>query len=142
MIKKISDKDKIDWQNFISNKEKIPNKDFVFQKKARYEKVRKIDLHGHTIEEANKTIEKFILKNYNDEITKIIVITGKGLRSKNVVNPYVSKELSILKYSVPEFVESNKELMSKIIEVTDAKIEDGGSGAFYIYLKNKKKYDR
>ena len=142
MIKKISDKDKIDWQNFISNKEKIPNKDFVFQKKARYEKVRKIDLHGHTIEEANKTIEKFILKNYNDEITKIIVITGKGLRSKNVVNPYVSKELSILKYSVPEFVESNKELMSKIIEVTDAKIEDGGSGAFYIYLKNKKKYER
>ena len=142
MIKKISDKDKIDWQNFISNKEKIPNKDFISQKKIRHEKVRKIDLHGHTIEEANKTIEKFILKNYNDEITKIIVITGKGLRSKNVANPYVSKELSILKYSVPEFVESNKELMSKIIEVTDAKIEDGGSGAFYIYLKNKKKYDR
>tara|TARA_B110001450_G_C17307525_1_gene354074 strand:+ start:13 stop:441 length:429 start_codon:yes stop_codon:yes gene_type:complete len=142
LIKKISDKDKIDWQNFISNKEKIPNKDFISQKKIRHEKVRKIDLHGHTIEEANKTIEKFILKNYNDEITKIIVITGKGLRSKNVANPYVSKELSILKYSVPEFVESNKELMSKIIEVTDAKIEDGGSGAFYIYLKNKKKYDR
>ena len=142
MIKKISDKDKIDWQNFISNKEKIPNKDFVSQKKVRHEKVRKIDLHGYTIEEANKTIEKFILKNYNDGITKIIVITGKGLRSKNVANPYVSKDLSILKYSVPEFVESNKELISKIIEVTDAKIEDGGSGAFYIYLKNKKKYDR
>ena len=142
MIKKISDKDKIDWQNFISNKEKIPNKDFVSQKKVRHEKVRKIDLHGYTIEEANKTIEKFILKNYNDGITKIIVITGKGLRSKNVANPYVSKDLSILKYSVPEFVESNKELISKIIEVTDAKIEDGGSGAFYIYLKNKKKYER
>ena len=141
MIKKISDKDKIDWQNFISNKEKIPNKDFVSQKKVRHEKVRKIDLHGYTIEEANKTIEKFILKNYNDGITKIIVITGKGLRSKNVANPYVSKDLSILKYSVPEFVESNKELISKIIEVTDAKIEDGGSGAFYIYLKNKKKYE-
>ena len=142
MIKKISDKDKIDWQNFISNKEKIPNKDFVSQKKVRHEKVRKIDLHGYTIEEANKTIEKFILKNYNDGITKIIVITGKGLRSKNVANPYVSKDLSILKYSVPEFVESNKELISKIIEVTDAKIEDGGSGAFYIYLKNKKKNER
>jgi len=142
LIKKISDKDKIDWQNFISNKEKIPNKDFVSQKKVRHEKVRKIDLHGYTIEEANKTIEKFILKNYNDGITKIIVITGKGLRSKNVANPYVSKDLSILKYSVPEFVESNKELISKIIEVTDAKIEDGGSGAFYIYLKNKKKYER
>ena len=141
MIKKISDKDKIDWQNFISNKEKIPNKDFISQKKIRHEKVRKIDLHGHTIEEANKTIEKFILKNYNDGITKIIVITGKGLRSKNVANPYLSKDLSILKYSVPEFVESNKDLMSKIIEITDAIIEDGGSGAFYIYLKNKKKYE-
>ena len=137
MIKKISDKDKIDWQNFISNKEKIPNKDFVSQKKVRHEKVRKIDLHGYTIEEANKTIEKFILKNYNDGITKIIVITGKGLRSKNVANPYLSKDLSILKYSVPEFIDSNKNLMKMIIEITDAKIEDGGSGAFYIYLKNK-----
>jgi|TARA_B110001450_G_scaffold5017_1_gene5233 DNA-nicking Smr family endonuclease len=141
LIKKISDKDKKDWQNFISNKEKIPNKDFISQKKIRHEKIRKIDLHGYTLEEANKAIEKFILKNYNDGITKIIVITGKGLRSKNVANPYLSKDLSILKYSVPEFVESNKDLMSKIIEITDAIIEDGGSGAFYIYLKNKKKYE-
>jgi DNA-nicking Smr family endonuclease len=138
--KKISDKDKKDWENFILNKEKIPNKDFVTQKKIRQEKIKKIDLHGHTLEEANKSIEKFIQKSFNDGVTKIIVITGKGLRSKNVSNPYLSKDLSILKYSVPEFIESNHSLMKKIIEITDAKIEDGGSGAFYIYIKNKFKF--
>ena len=140
MNKKISDKDKKDWENFILNKEKIPNKDFVTQKKIRQEKIKKIDLHGHTLEEANKSIEKFIQKSFNDGVTKIIVITGKGLRSKNVSNPYLSKDLSILKYSVPEFIESNHSLMKKIIEITDAKIEDGGSGAFYIYIKKKFKF--
>ena len=131
------DKDKQDWENFLNNKEKIPNKDFVHKKNTRYEKVKKIDLHGYTIEEANKAIEQFIQKYFDESVTKIIVITGKGLRSKNVENPYLSKDLSILKYSVPEFIESNKDLMKMIIESTDAKIEDGGSGAFYIYLKNK-----
>ena len=139
MIKKILDKDKEDWEKFINNKEKIPNKDYVYQKIIRYEKIRKIDLHGYTIEEANKTIEEFIQKSFNENITKIIVITGKGLRSKNAENPYLSKDLSILKYSVPEFIENNKILTQIIIEITDAKIEDGGSGAFYIYLKNKNK---
>ena len=137
MIKKISDKDKQDWENILKNKEKIPNKDFVKIKKIRQEKIKKIDLHGHTLEEANKSIEKFILKSYDESVTKIIVITGKGLRSKNVENPYLSKDLSILKYSVPEFIESNNFLIKMIIEITDAKIEDGGSGAFYIFLKNK-----
>ena len=140
MIKKILDKDKEDWEKFINNKEKIPNKDSVYQKIIRYEKIRKIDLHGYTIEEANKTIEEFIQKSFNENITKIIVITGKGLRSKNAENPYLSKDLSILKYSVPEFIENNKILTQIIIEITDAKIEDGGSGAFYIYLKNKNKF--
>jgi DNA-nicking Smr family endonuclease len=133
----ILDKDKEDWQNFLKNKEKIPNKDLVNKKNIRYEKIKKIDLHGYTIEEANKTVEKFVQKCFNENVTKIIVITGKGLRSKNVENPYLSKDLSILKYSVPEFIESNIGLTKKIIEITDAKIEDGGSGAFYIYLKNK-----
>ena len=131
------DKDKQDWEKFLNNKEKIPNKDFIHKKNIRYEKIKKIDLHGYTIEEANKAIEKFIQKCFEESVTKIIVITGKGLRSKNVENPYLSRDLSILKYSVPEFIESNKDLMKMIIESTDAKIEDGGSGAFYIYLKNK-----
>ena len=131
------DKDKQDWENFLNNKEKIPNKDSIHKKNIRYEKIKKIDLHGYTIEEANKAIEKFIQKSFDENVTKIIVITGKGLRSKNVENPYLSKDLSILKYSVPEFIENSKTLTQLIIETTDAKIEDGGSGAFYIFLKNK-----
>ena len=134
------DKDKQDWENFLNNKEKILNKDFIHKKNVRYEKIKKIDLHGYTIEEANKAIEQFIQKCFDEDVTKIIVITGKGLRSKNVENPYLSKDLSILKYSVPEFIENNKSLKQFIIEITDAKIEDGGSGAFYIYLKNKNKF--
>jgi DNA-nicking Smr family endonuclease len=134
------DKNKQDWENFLNNKEKIPNKDSVHKKNIRYEKIKKIDLHGYTIEEANKAIEQFIQKCFEESVTKIIVITGKGLRSKNVENPYLSKDLSILKYSVPEFIEKNKSLTKSIIETTDAKIEDGGSGAFYIYLKNKNKF--
>ena len=133
-------KDMHDWENFLNNKEKIPNKDSVHKKNIRYEKIKKIDLHGCTIEEANKVIEQFIQKYFDEDVTKIIVITGKGLRSKNVENPYLSKNLSILKYSVPEFIENNKSLTQFIIEIKDAKIEDGGSGAFYIYLKNKNKF--
>ena len=132
------DKDKQDWENFLNNKQKIPNKDFVHKKNIRYEKIKKIDLHGYTIEEANKAIEQFIQKCFDEDVTKIIVITGKGLRSSNIENPYLSKDLSILKYSVPEFIENNKSLTQLINETTDAKIEDGGSGAFYIYLKRKK----
>jgi len=139
LIKKISDKDKKDWENFISNKEKIPNKDFIFKKKIRQEKIKRIDLHGYTLEEANLSIKNFIQRCFEGSVTKIIVITGKGMRSKNIANPYLSKDLSILKYSVPEFIESNNSLKKMIIEIKDAKIEDGGSGAFYIYLKNKLK---
>ena len=136
-IIEILDKDKKDWENFLKNEEKMPNKDFVKKKNIRYEKIKKIDLHGYTIEEANKAVEQFIQKCFYESVTKVIVITGKGLRSKNFENPYLSKDLSILKYSVPEFIESNLSLMKMIIEIIDAKIEDGGSGAFYIYLKNK-----
>ena len=137
MIKIITDKDKQDWEKFLKDKEKIPNKDFAIKNNIRYEKIKKIDLHGYSIEEANKTIEQFIEKCFDTSVTKIIVITGKGLRSKSVENPYLSKDLSILKYSVPEFIETNPTLVRMIIEITDAKIEDGGSGAFYIFLKNK-----
>ena len=140
MNKKISNKDKKDWEDFINNKERIPNKDTPIKKIKREEFIKKIDLHGHTLQNANKSIERFIKKCFGDSVTKIIVITGKGLRSKNIANPYVSKDVSILKYSVPEYIESNKDLLRMIIEITDAKIEDGGSGAFYIFLKNKYKY--
>jgi|TARA_B100000900_G_scaffold153020_1_gene129965 DNA-nicking Smr family endonuclease len=133
----ISDKDKKDWDRFISSNEKLPNKDFEHQKKKNL-KVRSIDLHGYTLDEANKTIEDFINKAFSENINKLIVVTGKGLHSENEKDPYVSKDLGILKYSVPEFITNNKDLMSKINEITDAKIEDGGGGAFYIFLKKNK----
>ena len=105
--------------------------------KKRIFKTKHIDLHGFTLEEANNKIEKFIEESYENGVTKIIVVTGKGLHSSNEKDPYVSKDLSILKYSVPEFIENHIELMKKIIEIKDAKVEDGGSGAFYIFLKKK-----
>ncbi len=136
MNDKISDKDEKDWQDFISSKDKLPNKDFQIKKKN-FEKIRAIDLHGYTLEEANKKMQDFILKSFDDKVNKLIVVTGKGIHSNVEKDPYVSKDLSILKYSVPEFISNNNLLMSKIREIKDAKIEDGGSGAFYIYLKKK-----
>ncbi len=133
----ISDKDKKDWESFISSDEKLPNKDFKLSKK-KFFKVKSIDLHGYTLEEANKTIEEFVYQSFREKISKLIVVTGKGLHSQNEKDPYVSKNLSILKYSVPEFIENNKALMNIIKEIKDASIEDGGSGAFYIFLKKNK----
>ena len=137
MNKNISDKDKKDWQNFISNTEKLPNKDLKFEKKISI-KVKSIDLHGYSLDKANEVIKDFIIKSYGERINKLIVVTGKGLHSQNEKDPYVSQDLSILKYSVPEFISQSKNLMKIIHEIKDAKIEDGGSGAFYIYLKKNK----
>ena len=137
MTDNISDKDKKDWKNFINSKEKLPNKDTKFHNKKIF-KIRSIDLHGYTLDEANKAIENFINKAFLENVNKLIVVTGKGIHSDNERDPYVSKNLSILKYSVPEFISNNTSLMSMINEITDAKIEDGGSGAFYIFLKKYK----
>jgi DNA-nicking Smr family endonuclease len=133
----ISEKDKKDWENFLSKNEKLPNKDIKIDKKISF-KTKSIDLHGYTLEEANKSIEDFIIKSYQEKINKLIVVTGKGIHSQNEKDPYVSKDLSILKYSVPEFISKNENLMKIIYEMRDAKIEDGGSGAFYIFLKKNK----
>jgi len=134
---KISDKDKKDWESFLSKNEKLQNKDITFTKNKNL-KTKSIDLHGYTLDEANKAIEEFIYKSYEKKVNKLIVITGKGLHSDNEKNPYISKKLGILKHSVPEFILQNKNLMKIINEIKDAKIEDGGSGAFYIYLKKLK----
>ena len=133
----ISDKDKKDWQKFINSTEKLPNKDFKYQKNKNL-KVRSIDLHGCSLDEANKIIKNFINESFSNNIQKLIVVTGKGLHSNNEKNPYVSKDLGILKYSVPEFIKKNEILMSKIIEIRDAEIEHGGKGAFYIFLKKNR----
>ncbi len=138
MTNDISEKDKIDWINFVNSKEKVPNKDKKIYKK-KILKSKTIDLHGYTLDQANKVIENFINRAFLENINKLIVITGKGLHSENEKDPYVSKNLSILKYSVPEFISKNEKLMNMINEIKDANIEDGGSGAFYIYLKKRKK---
>ena len=138
MTDNLSEKDKKDWETFISSKEKISNKDDG-SKKEKHPKTRSVDLHGYTLDQANKFIYDFIINSYKNEIKKIIVVTGKGLHSDNEKNPYVSKDLSILKYSVPEYILNNKNLMTKINEIKEANIEDGGSGAFYIFLKKNSK---
>ena len=133
----ITKKDKEDWKNFISSNEKLKDKDKIFEKKY-IEKTNIIDLHGFTLADANSEIENFINKSYQKGVNKLIVVTGKGLHSKNKNDPYVSSDLSILKYSVPHFIKNNENLMKKIIDIKDANINDGGSGAFYIYLKKVK----
>ena len=137
MTDNISEKDKKDWENFLSKNEKLSNKDIKIEKKLSF-KTRSIDLHGYSLEEANNSIENFFITSYQENINKLIVVTGKGIHSQNEKDPYVSKDLSILKYSVPEFISNNKNLMKIIYEMKDAKIEDGGSGAFYIFLKKNK----
>ena len=134
MNSKISNKDKKDWEKFLSKNEHLPDKDH-FEKDRKVKKVKSLDLHGYSLDDANFIIENFIKNSYEEKISKLIIVTGKGIHSNNEKNPYVSKELGILKYSIPEFVKNNSELMKIISEIKEANIEDGGSGAFYIYLK-------
>ena len=133
----ISDKDKKDWENFLSNDEKLTDKDLKIKNKKPL-KIKSIDLHGYTLEHANVTVENFIIRSYKEQIGKLIIVTGKGIHSQNEKDPYISKDLSILKYSVPEFISKNINLMNIINDIQDASIEDGGGGAFYIFLKRKK----
>ena len=137
MNNNISDKDKKDWENFLSNDEKLTDKDSKIKNKKPL-KIKSIDLHGYTLEQANVAVENFIIRSYEEQIGKLIIVTGKGIHSQNEKDPYVSKDLSILKYSVPELISKNINLVNIINDIQDASIEDGGSGAFYIFLKRKK----
>ena len=136
MSNKISDKDKKDWQKFLSSNEKLASKDQE-NKIKNYNKIESLDLHGHTLDEANNRIKNFILESFNKGIEKLIIITGKGIHSKNEMDPFVSKKLGILRYSVPDFLSKDLELNNIIKNLSPAKIEDGGEGAFYIYLRKK-----
>ena len=136
MNSKISEKDKKTWDEFLSSDQKLTDKD-NFQPKLKSKKTRSLDLHGQTLDEANRIIENFIKKSYEDKVHKLIIVTGKGLHSSNEKDPYVSKDLGILKYSIPNFLKNNAELMELISNISEASIEDGGSGAFYIFLKKK-----
>ena len=137
MNNNLTDKDKRDWNTFLKSDDKLPNKDLKNKEKKLF-KTQSIDLHGYTLQKANEVVESFIDKNFKQGTNKLVIVTGKGLHSKNEADPFVSKDLSILKYSVPEFILKNINLMNIINDIQDASIEDGGSGAFYIFLKRKK----
>ena len=137
MIKKISDQDKKDWKRFLDSDEKLENKDIDIKKIKKNTKQKTIDLHGHTLESANITINDFINKCYLEGIGNIEVITGKGSRSKNKEDPYLSTELSILKYSVPNYIRNNSELMKKIKEIDFDSVNNASQGKFNILLKKK-----
>ena len=136
MNKKPTSEDLKVWEEFISNKETIENKDhYLDQKKISIPKTRKIDLHGLSLDKANKKIKILVDKYFVEGVEKIIIITGKGLKSKTIDNPYVSKNLSILKNSVPDYINANSKIKNKIKSISKAEIKDGGEGAFYIFLK-------
>ena len=135
MNSKISDKDKKDWEDFLSKNEHIPDKDITL-KKNNLKKIKSFDFHGYSLSQANKKITYLIHDAYNKKIKKLIIITGKGLHSENEKDPYVSKDLGILKYSLPEYIRNNNELMGMISSIQDADIKDGGAGAFYIFIKS------
>ena len=122
MNSKISEKDKKTWEEFLSKDQKLPNKD-NFQSEIKSKKTRSLDLHGKTLDEANQIIENFIRKSYEDKVHKLIIVTGKGLHSNNEKDPYVSKDLGILKHSVPNFLKNNSELMELISNISEASIE-------------------
>ena len=140
MIKKISDQDKKDWKKFLDSKEKLENKDKSYSNSKKIDVIteKTIDLHGYTLDEANKKIYEFIENSYLIGIHKINIITGKGLRSKNLDDPYQSKNLSILKYSVPNFIKNNSSLMNKILEIDFDAVNSSSKGNFDIILKTKK----
>ena len=138
MIKKISDKDKKDWLKFIKSNERLENKDTFNKKQSSIIKEKLIDLHGYSLDDANKKIYNFILSCYEQNISKIKVITGKGSRSKNKENPYQSEELSILKYSVPEYIKSNSALLKLIKSFNEDDIKNPNKGSFELYLKKFK----
>ncbi len=137
MKKKLSDKDQRDWNKFVNEKSHLFDKDEISSQKVNKKEI-SIDLHGYTLRDANIAVNNLIVKSYNQNVKKIEVITGKGMRSKVLENPYKSKDLSILKYSVPEYINNNKSLMDKIKKINLEDVNNLNSGSFSIYLKAKK----
>ena len=138
MNKKISDKDKQDWQEFLDSTDKLENKDQKISPRHKRYIERSIDLHGYTLEEANQKMSSFIQECYANGVYKINVITGKGLRSKNLNDPYQSSNLSILKHSVPNFIKGSDHLMKRIISIDFEAVENPSVGNFDIFLRKKK----
>ena len=139
----VTSKDKKDWNIFAKQMGDIRAKDTDFAKRnIEINKVQKLDLHGFSLIEANKILNKFIIQSFDRGYKKLLVVTGKGSRSKAHNNPYISEKLSILKYSIPEYIKNNENLNQKISRISQANLKDGGEGAIYIFLKNDKKFTR
>ncbi len=139
MNKKLSDKDLKDWNKFVTSKEKINPKDELNQPSINKDKSTfVIDLHGYSLDQANKLVEKTINECFEKQFSIVNIITGKGMRSRSAEDPYKSSELSILKHSIPEFINSNAELMKKIKKIDNT--EEKNSGSFNVYLKSKNKF--
>ena len=131
-----SSKDKKEWSSFTSNLKNVYNKDeYIKKKDTENKKILKLDLHGLALDEANQSVKKFINNASRRQYKKLLVVTGKGLRSKVYNDPYRSEKMHVLKYSVPEFIKNNEDLSTKIKRISEADIKDGGEGAFYIFLK-------
>ena len=132
--------DKRDWIAFTKRLENIYDKDNAFVKQSTtVNKIRRLDLHGLSLNQANKVVKKFVIDSFEDGYEKLLVITGKGLRSKVFKNPYLSAKMSVLRYSVPEFINNSEDLFDKISKISKANLDDGGEGAFYIFLRQKRK---
>ena len=137
----VTPKDKKDWDVFTKQMGDIsPKESDLLKENIEINKVKKLDLHGSSLIEANKTVKKFIIESFNNGYKKLLVVTGKGLRSKSYNNPYVSEKLNVLRYSVPEFIKNDENLNNKISRIAQADIKDGGEGAIYIFLKNNNKF--
>jgi len=139
----ISFKDKKDWIAFTKQMGNIKVKESdLLKENIEVNEVKKLDLHGYSLIEANKIVKNFIINSFNCGYKKLLIVTGRGLRSKSYDNPYVSEKLSVLKYSVPEFIKNDENLNNKISRISKAEIKDGGEGAIYIFLKNNKKFTK
>ena len=137
----LTSKDKKDWDVFTKQMGNISPKESDFLKEnVQINKIKKLDLHGSSLVEANERVKNFIIKSFNSGYKKLLVITGKGLRSKSSGNPYLSETLSTLKYAVPEYIRNDENLNKKITRISEADLKDGGTGAIYIFLKNNKKF--
>ncbi len=134
-------KDKKDWIRFTKQMVNVSAKESdLLRRNTEINKVQKLDLHGSSLVEANEMVKNFIIKSFNGGYKKLLVVTGKGLRSKSYDNPYLSEKLSTLKYSVPGYIKNDENLNKKISRIVQADLKDGGEGAIYIFLKNNKKF--
>ena len=137
----VTSKNKKDWIAFTKQMGNISAKESdLLKENNEINKLQKLDLHGSSLIEANKIVKNFIIKSFNGGYKKLLVITGQGLRSKSYDNPYLSEKLSVLKYSVPEYIKNDENLANKINSISTADIKDGGEGAIYISLKNNKQF--